>query len=140
MTDIFKVLDKFRADHGWRFRYVAGKWWVWDEDHWRTYDAKLRMARTLKVMAMLIWPDGHSALKQVEKDYMITRLCSGLVPYLRADTLPGDPKASRHSSEPPAPATRPEPDQLSESAPHPAVPSQELDHPDGTDGSAGHTP
>jgi hypothetical protein len=89
MSTIFDLLDEFQARFESRFRYVAGKWWVYANGYWTTHDARQQMSKLLVAVAEDRWPEGHSARRQVTKEYMITRLCAGLVPRLRSDRLPG---------------------------------------------------
>lgn len=92
MSTMFRLLDEFYTLNSRNFRYVAGRWWILTDGYWTTYDARPRMARSLITLASEIWPEGHSAQRQVTKDYMITRLCAGLVPQFRSDRLPGRPE------------------------------------------------
>lgn len=89
MTQLFRLLDEFQAVYRQNYRYVGGKWWVLIDGYWSTFNARQHMARALLAMAEDIWPEGHSCRAQVSKDYMITRLCAGLVPGLSSDRLPG---------------------------------------------------
>jgi hypothetical protein len=137
------IVDQFLAVYAWQFAYVNRTWWHWigDKSTWDYVDARHHMRRVFVIIAEDLFPQTQKLVRQVNQDYVFNALAAELRWPLTQGDLPCGPKpGSRHSSEPPAPATRPEPDQPSESAPHPAVPSQELDHPDGTDGSAGHTP
>jgi hypothetical protein len=89
MTSMFRLLDEFQAVYRRHYRYVAGKWWVLTDDYWTTHDARVRMGRALVRLAEDIWPEGHSVRRQASRDYMITRLCAGLVPRFLSDRLPG---------------------------------------------------
>jgi hypothetical protein len=103
MTELITLCEAVHADHGWRFRYVDGRWWSYDGDDWVSFTARQDLAKTIQFVASVMWSDGHSALRQVNREYMIKRLVAGMVPYCRADRLPGCPKpGSRPPSSAPA--------------------------------------
>ena len=144
MDNMYTLLDEFQAMHGWRFRYVANKWWGWDVDtrSWRQFDARENLSRAFLSTAEMIWDEAHVGRRQVSRDYMVTGLCARLVPHLRSDSLEGDPRPgtwvpateSRPPSGSPAPADQLTQDQTAGQRPLKADPSQELADPAGTGG------
>jgi hypothetical protein len=148
MTDILRLQDEFHAVHGWRYKYVARTWWVWDGRQWSHLDALQRMRQALIGIAGYLFPADHKAHRQLIQDYMIRNLEMRMRANSRADVLLGDPKlergastpGSRRPSELPAPADPQIQDQTPGSGPLTAAPSLESAAPAGTGETAGHTP
>lgn len=93
MSDTILLLDQFRTVHGWRYRYVKRTWWVWDGEHWSYLDALPRMQRALISLARDVFPAGHKAPGQLERDYMLRSMEMRLRHPLVGETLPGDPRS-----------------------------------------------
>jgi hypothetical protein len=141
ISDRDRLLNDFRAVHGWRYRYVARAWWVFDGTWWLHQGSLERMGMALAGLAGELFPPAHKIHGQLNQDYMIRRLARELIHTQTDDRLPaGNPRDFPRSSEPPARPDPGSPAPPSAPGPRQGDPNPVVEDPTGTVSPAGHTP
>lgn len=89
LPDIDHVVSTFVHAHGFHFRYLDRKWWVFEDGYWSMFQAKARLMRAIMIHTQDLFPDEHPMQKKAKKLYYQDRVTALISQRLFVDRLPG---------------------------------------------------